>query len=151
VTAFDADPACVETIYRQATAEKLETLLPLVSDLASPSPAIGWANEERLTLEQRGPVDLVLALALVHHLAIGNNVPLPAIAAYFARLARQLIVEFVPKNDAMVQGMLAGRRDVFEAYAQQPFEEAFSSHFRIEERATLASSERNLYLMTARR
>jgi ribosomal protein L11 methylase PrmA len=151
VTAFDADPACVETLYRESKAEKLETLLPLVSDLTNPSPAIGWANEERQTLDQRGPADLALALALVHHLAIGNNVPLPTIAAYFARIGRQLIIEFVPKNDAMVQGMLAARRDVFDTYAQQSFEEAFSSYFRIEERAPLASSDRHLYLMTARR
>ena len=150
VAALDGDPACVETMYREARAEKLEWMLPLVNDLASPSPAIGWANEERLTLEQRGPADMALALALVHHLAVGNNVPFPAIAAYFARLARQLIVEFVPKDDAMVQGMLAGRRDIFETYTAAHFEEAFAAHFRVEQRATLAPSNRVLYLMTAR-
>ncbi len=150
VAALDGDPACVETMYREARADNLEGLLPLVSDLASPSPAIGWANEERLTLEQRGPADMGLALALVHHLAIGNNVPFPAIAAYFSRLARQLIVEFVPKDDAMVQGMLAGRRDIFDTYTGAHFEEAFAAHFRVEQRATLAPSNRVLYLMTAR-
>jgi ribosomal protein L11 methylase PrmA len=150
VAAFDADAACVETMYQEARAEKLDRLLPLVSDLSNPSPAIGWANEERLTLEQRGPADMVLALALVHHLAVGNNVPLPAIAAYFARLGRQLIIEFVPKSDAMVQGMLAGRRDIFDAYTAAQFEEAFAAHFRVDQRATLVSSDRVLYLMTAR-
>jgi hypothetical protein len=149
VVALDGDPACVETMYREATAAKLEYLLPLVSDLSSPSPAIGWANEERLTLEQRGPADVALALALVHHLAIGNNVPLPAIAAYLARLARRLIVEFVPKDDAMVKGMLSARRDIFDTYTQAHFEAAFGAHFRVDERTVLAPSGRVLYLLTA--
>jgi hypothetical protein len=149
VVAFDVDPACVETMYRQSVAEKLERLLPLVNDLTNPSPAVGWANEERLTLEHRGRADLGLALALVHHLAIANNVPLASIAAYLNRLVRRLIVEFVPKSDAMVQGMLASREDVFEGYTLEGFERAFAGHFTIEQRVPLPSSDRVLYLMTA--
>lgn len=148
--AFDSDPACVETLYRESRAERLDTLLPLVADLANPSPAIGWANLERQTLEQRGPADVVLALALVHHLAIGNNVPLPSVADYFARLGRRLIVEFVPKSDAMVQGMMASRADVFEHYTAEEFERAFSARFAIEQRAVIPTSGRLLYLMTSR-
>jgi ribosomal protein L11 methylase PrmA len=150
VVALDGDAACVETMYREARAEKLEYLLPLVSDMANPSPAIGWANEERQTLEQRGPADVALALALVHHLAIGNNVPFPAIASWFARLARRLIIEFVPKDDAMVHRMLSGRRDIFDTYTPTHFEDAFAAHFRVEERTPLAPSNRVLYLLTAR-
>jgi ribosomal protein L11 methylase PrmA len=150
VVAFDADPACVETMYRDARGEKLDGLLPLVNDLTSPSPAIGWANEERQTLEERGPADLVLALALVHHLAVGNNVPLPAIASYFARLAKRVIIEFVPKSDPMVQAMTASRRDIFDTYTTEDFERAFAQHFTIDQRAMLSPSDRTLYLMTAR-
>ncbi len=147
--ALDSDPACVEMLYREARAEKLDTLLPLVADLTNPSPAIGWANVERQTLEQRGPVDLILALAVVHHLAIGNNVPLAAVADYFARLGRRAIVEFVPKSDPMVQRMLASRADVFESYTVEEFERAFSARFTIEQRAVISTSDRVLYLMTA--
>jgi hypothetical protein len=150
VVALDGDAACVETMYREARTEKLDYLLPLVSDLANPSPAIGWANEERQTLEQRGPADVALALALVHHLAIGNHVPFSGIAAWFARLTKRLIVEFVPKDDAMVRGMLSGRRDVFATYTPAHFEEAFAAHFHIEERAPLSPSGRVLYLLAAR-
>ena len=71
-------------------------LLPLVVDLTNPSPAIGWQNAERGALADRGPAGLVLALALVHHLAIANNVPLPDLAAFFARVSRRLVIEFVP-------------------------------------------------------
>ena len=147
--ALDSDPACVETLYRQAREEKIETLLPLVADLTNPSPGIGWANVERQTLEQRGPADVVLALAVIHHLAIGNNVPLDAVAAYFARLGRRAIVEFVPKSDPMVQGMLTSRADVFAHYTAEEFERAFSARFTIEQRAVISSSDRLLYLMTA--
>ena len=150
VVAFDADPACVETMYREARAQQVDRVLPLVSDLANPSPAIGWANEERFTLEQRGPADMVLALALIHHLAIGNNVSLPAIAAYLARRGRQLIIEYVPKSDSMVQQMLASRPDMFASYTSEQFEQAFAGYFDIELRAALAPSDRMLYLMTAR-
>ena len=146
--ALDSDPACVETLYREARAERLETLLPLVADLASPSPAIGWANVERQTLEQRGPADLVLALAVIHHLAIGNNVPLAAVADYFARIGRRAIVEFVPKSDPMVQRMMASRADIFESYTAEEFERAFSARFTIEQRAVISTSDRLLYLMT---
>ena len=149
VVAFDGDPACVETMYREGRSAQLP-LLPLVMDLGAPSPAIGWANEERMTLEQRGPADLVLALALVHHLAIGNNVPIPAIAAYLARLARRLIVEFVPKSDAMVRRMLAGRDDVFGGYTREQFEASFEAHFRIDGRHPVGTSGRVLFLMTLR-
>ena len=157
--AFDVDPACVETIYRQVRSEAVEGLLPLVTDLANPSPAIGWANQERQTLEQRGPADLLLALALVHHLAIGTNVPLDAVAEYFARLGRRAIVEFVPKSDPMVQQMLRARDDVFGNYTIEEFERAFSARFTIVERVPLAADiarsaipaeGRVLYLMSAR-
>lgn len=120
-----------------------------MADLASPSPAIGWANVERQTLEQRGPADLVLALAVIHHLAIGNNVPLAAVADYFARIGRRAIVEFVPKSDPMVQRMMASRADIFESYTAEEFERAFSARFTIEQRAVISTSDRLLYLMTA--
>jgi hypothetical protein len=150
VVAFDADAGCIETLYHASQERENERVLPLVSDLANPSPAIGWANEERQTLEQRGPADAALALALVHHLAIANNVPFPAVAEYLARLCRQLIVEFVPKTDPMVRQMLAPRQDIFATYTPDGFEQAFGASFRIDARAPLAGSERVLYLMTRR-
>ncbi len=85
VVAFDLDRGAVEGHY-QSLAGTAGPVLPLVSDLTNPSPGLGWAGEERKSLAGRGPVDLILAVALVHHLAIGNNVPLPHIARFFARL-----------------------------------------------------------------
>jgi hypothetical protein len=148
--ALDADPACVEALNQDTKRENIGGLLPLVYDLTNPSPAIGWANEERMTLEERGPADMVVALALVHHVSIGNNVPLTAFADYLARLGRRVIVEFVPKSDPMAKRMLAAREDVFADYTIECFEHAFAARFVIDERVPLARSNRVIYLMTVR-
>jgi len=148
--AFDIDPAAVELNYLEARQKNDENLLPLLLDLTNPSPALGWANQERESLGSRGPADVLLALALIHHLAISNNVPLPKLADFFARLGRWLVIEFVPKSDSQVQTLLAARQDVFPEYTREAFEAAFGSHFRIQEAAPLEDSQRVLYLMEAR-
>lgn len=145
--AFEMDAASVEENYRQVRANKERHLLPLVCDLTNPSPAIGWANEERMTLAQRGPADLVMALALVHHIAIANNVPLDRVADYFASLGRRLIIEFVPKGDEKVTQLLATRKDIFTNYTREGFERAFTRRFTIERAESVKGTERVLYLM----
>jgi hypothetical protein len=147
---FDVDPACVEANYRRVVADRETDLLPLVLDLTNPSPAIGWATRERQSLVERGPADMALALALVHHLAIGNNVPLPMVAAFFADVCRWLLVEFVPKEDPRVRRLLATREDVFPDYSVEGFERAFAHRFHIERREEIRDSPRILYLMRGR-
>jgi ribosomal protein L11 methylase PrmA len=148
VMAFDVDPGAVERNYRRVRAENEGHILPLLMDLTNPSPALGWSHRERLSLEQRGPADALLALALVHHLAIGHNLPLERIAETFARLGRHLIIEFVPKEDSQVQRMLRSRPDIFPRYTREGFESAFRTCFRIDDTQAVAGSERRLYLMT---
>jgi hypothetical protein len=92
VVSFDIDPAAVEKNYLDCLKEKQTRILPLVLDLTNPSPDIGWANEERAAIFRRGPVDMVLALALIQHLAISNNVPLDKLADFFSRLCRHLVI-----------------------------------------------------------
>jgi hypothetical protein len=147
---FDLDPAAVEENYRTVVAQRETNVLPLVMDLANPSPAIGWENAERRSLLDRGPADIALALALIHHLAIGNNVPLDRLASFFARVAPRLAIEFVPKSDPKVQVLLATREDVFPNYTQAGFEEAFGASFATERREPIQGSDRVLYLMRAR-
>jgi ribosomal protein L11 methylase PrmA len=145
--AFDVDPAAVEKNYRRVVHAKETHLLPLLLDLTNPSAASGWANRERETIAGRGPADLALALALVHHLAIGHNVPLPRVAGFLASLARALVIEFVPKDDSQVQRMLASRKDVFDGYTQDAFEQAFAARFRIEQAVPVRESKRVVYVM----
>jgi hypothetical protein len=96
----------------------------------------------------RGPADTALALALIHHLAISNNVPFHRIVELFAGICRSLIIEFVPKSDSQVQRLLATREDVFPDYCQAAFEEEFKKRFSIDQAVGIRESERTLYLMT---
>jgi hypothetical protein len=148
--AFDIDPGAVEVGYRQMKTDQQERLLPLILDLANPSPPIGWDNAERLSFAQRGPVDLVMALALIHHLAISNNVPLEHIARSFAQFAPSLIIEFVPKSDPKVEVLLASRPDIFPDYHLEGFEAAFAKHFAIEQKEPVQGSDRTLFLLHRR-
>jgi hypothetical protein len=145
--ACDIDPSAVEQNYRWCRSEKLTQMLPLVMDLTNPSPAIGWAHKERYSLIERGPADLVLALALIHHLAISNHVPLPKLASFFASCGKNLIIEFVPKSDSQVQRLLSSRQDIFDNYTENEFERAFSEKFVIEARVPVPESKRVLYRM----
>ncbi|MBN2148220.1 MAG: class I SAM-dependent methyltransferase [Anaerolineales bacterium] len=145
--AFDIDPAAVELNYREIKERKEELMLPLLLDLSNPSPSLGWHNRERCSLLERGPVDAVLALALVHHIAISNNVPLPQLAAFLRQAGNWLIIEFVPKEDSQVQRLLATRQDIFSDYHAQGFEAAFTPYFTIHETVQLVDSPRQMYLM----
>jgi hypothetical protein len=148
VVSFDMDPAAVERNYRRVRGDREAGILPLLVDLTNPSPAQGWAGHERLSLEERGPADAVLALALVHHLAIGHNLPLDRIASYLSRLGRLLIIEFVPKSDSQVKRLLLSRPDIFPTYTKEEFEIAFARYFTIEAASRVEESERWLYLMS---
>lgn len=150
VTAWDVDPACVEGNYRHVVANRETGILPLLLDLTNPSPGLGWAHAERASMASRGPADAILALGLIHHLAIANNVPLAGIARFLSGLGRHLIIEFVPKEDSQVEKLLATRRDVFPHYTREGFEAAFGAWFDVVSAVDLAGTRRTLYLLEAR-
>lgn len=149
VVAFDIDPAAVERNYRTVRAREETGILPLVLDFTNPSPALGWAHRERMSLAERGPADAVMALALVHHLAIAGNVPLDHVAEFLARLGRTLVIEFVAKSDSQVQRLLRNRPDIFPDYTPEGFERAFGRYFQLDDRQRVDDADRWLYLMTA--
>jgi len=145
--AFDVDPSAVSQNYIRVRKEREENLLPLVMDLTNPSPGLGWGHSERQSLMARGPVPLVLALALIHHMAISNNVPFGRLASFFSQICEHLVIEFVPKSDSQVQRLLQSREDIFDEYTVSGFEAAFQNQFAIIEKQSVAGSERILYLM----
>jgi ribosomal protein L11 methylase PrmA len=144
VLALDIDPAAVERNYRALRRDGTTNILPLVMDVADPSPGLGWSNRERAPLLERGRPDVVLALALVHHLAIGRNLPLPAIGELLARIAPDVILEFVPKEDPMVRRLLANRRDVFPDYSLDGLRAAFEPLFSIAAEIPVEDSPRTI-------
>lgn len=147
---IDSDPGAVDANFKQAQRENDTRLHPLLIDLTNPSAATGWANQERDSLLDRRSADCALALALIHHLAISNNLPLPSIADFFAQLAPWLVIEFVPKSDKKAQRLLASREDIFSDYTQAGFERAFGTRYETIDSAPVTDSQRRLYLLRRR-
>lgn len=143
---FDIDPVAVEKNYLKIKNDNEERILPLILDLTNPTPSIGWNNSERLSIIERGPTHTILALALIHHLAISNNLPLMKIANFFSELCTFLIIEFVPKNDSQVKRLLLTRDDIFEDYTVSNFEKSFSVFFKLIKKEKIENSERILYI-----
>lgn len=147
IVAFDLDELAVEQNYLECKKDRDSKILPLVMDLTNPSASIGWNENERMSLTQRGPADTVLALALVHHLVISNNVPFWQLADFLSRISRWLIIEFIPKDDSMAQKLLQRRRDIFDEYSPKEFEVNFSNYFQIKKTVPIPNTKRSIYLM----
>jgi ribosomal protein L11 methylase PrmA len=144
VVGFEADHGALERAFARAAGGTL-AFLPLYMDAANPSPDQGWAQRERAGLLSRGPAEALLALAFIHHLAIGRNVPLDHIAAWLTSCARSGIVEFVQKSDPTVQLMLSTREDIFDTYTEEAFAAALARHARIVERRVISAAGRTLF------
>jgi hypothetical protein len=150
VISFDIDPLCVETNYREVKSGREERLLPLLLDLTNPTPALGWANAERKSIFERAGCDMILALAIIHHLSIANNLPFSMIASQFSQITKWLAIEFIPKDDSKVQVLLKNRVDIFTDYDQGSFEKAFDQFFHIRAMQEVGTSRRLLYLMESK-
>jgi len=145
--ATDFDPLCINNLYKEISKNKIANIQPLIIDLSNPSPAIGVNNTERMSFIDRTKVDLAMALAVVHHLAIGKNIPFEKIAELFSAITNHLIIEFVPKEDEKVQLMLRNKKDIYHNYTEEQFLVAFEKRFTLEEKLPVGNSGRSLYLM----
>ncbi len=146
VVATDFDSACIDSLYQRLKKETQQHILPLVIDLTYPSPGIGWMNAERSPFFQRQSFDVCMALALIHHLAIAKNISFEQLASFFASICKTLIIEFVPKTDPKVVGMLQWREDIFEGYTESEFEKAFEVSFIQNKKINIPGSERRMFL-----
>jgi SAM-dependent methyltransferase len=152
VVAVESDHAVTDVLYRRLREQGEHRVLPLVMDLADPSPGGGWGGTERASFAARGAgTDAVLALALVHHLAIGRNVPLPQVLDWLAGLGRLVVVEFVDPADPMAQRLLANKpAGMFGDYRLDVFERLFAERFTEVRREALPSGTRALFAGTPR-
>ncbi|MFO1095097.1 MAG: class I SAM-dependent methyltransferase [Planctomycetaceae bacterium] len=148
VVAMDSDQQAVDALYGRLRGERVRGVLPLVVDLADPSPARGWRGLERRDLPSRGRPDLTLCLAVLHHLVIGRNVLLQEVVDWFAELGTELVIEFVAKEDPQTQILLRNRPDQYADYKVESFERLLSERFRISRRETLPSGTRTLFYAT---
>jgi hypothetical protein len=145
VVLVDGDALAVDRLYGRLKAEREERILPLNMNLADVSPARGWRGTERKALAERGRPDLILALALVHHLVIDANIPLPEFVDWLADLGGALVVEFVTRQDEMVQQLLRNKHDQYSDYQLPVFETCLAARFEIRERLDLKGGKRVIY------
>ena len=151
VVAFDFDHATVEALYRSLREEGNTKILPLVSNLADPSPALGWRGLERKPLADRGAPDLMLALALIHHVSISANIPVADFLQWARDQETTLLIEFPKRTDPMVRALLANKHEGANPdYEEEIFERELESRFTVERREELPSGDRILYLARPR-
>lgn len=144
VVALDADHASIDELYQTLQREPTSRIVPLVVDLADPSPGRGWRGRERRDLAARGRPQLTICLAVLHHLVIGRSLPLPEVVDWLADLGGELVVEFVGREDPQVQALLRHRADQFSDYTLPNFEKLLSSRFQLGRSAALPSGSRQL-------
>jgi hypothetical protein len=149
VVAIDADPGPIELLYRDLRDAGDEKILPLTMNIADPSPGLGWRGLERKPLLERGRPDLVLALALVHHVAIGANVPVREFVDWLASLGSALVIEFPTREDPMVRKLLSRKRaGLHRDYEREYFERCLEEAFDVRRSERLGSGTRILYFAT---
>jgi ribosomal protein L11 methylase PrmA len=150
VVGLDGDHGALDGAFARATTEDLD-FLPLYQDLANPTPGLGWNARERQGLGERlAAADGVLALAVIHHLAIARNVPLEEVVSSIVSMAPKGVIEFVPKDDPTVQTMLALREDVFATYSRESFMAALENRAEIVAHETVSTSGRELFYFSRR-
>ena len=163
VVAADADHDAVETLYRSLRDDKPQrrtnradqpgesgecrNIIPVVVDVANPSPGVGWAGSERAAFDARGQPGLVLCLALIHHLRVAANVPLPMVLDWLRSLSAPVVIEFVGREDEMFRAIIASKRERYEDYSAASFEAHLSGRFQIRDRLPLKGGVRELFLL----
>src|SRR5690606_5003150 len=114
VVSFDIDELSIDRLYRSCKKEGPKNILPLVFDLTNPSPPLGWRCRERQDIENRSRPELIVCLALLHHLIITGNIPLVSILEWLATFDCEIVVEMLSKEDEMVQTLLLNRTDQYD-------------------------------------
>lgn len=147
----DVDGGAVNSNYAIVRERRETTLLPFVADFANPSPGIGFNNEERESLTSRlkgAHIDLILALALIHHITLTNNISFEMSASYFAQISNKLIIEFPDVDDSWVNKLLSGKRtfkEHFAFYGIDNFENAYSRHFTLKSKRQIKGTKRTIF------
>lgn len=145
----DIDPVAVDRNYVTIKKNGETNIYPIIQDLCNPSPGIGWMNQERLSFLERAQCDLAVALAIIHHLCIGNNLPLEYVAQLFHRVSPNLILEFVPKEDSQVARLLSSREDIFPDYSLEHCIEVFGKYYAKCEKHPIAGTCRTILFFSS--
>lgn len=145
VLAMDLDHFAVERLYRDSRDKGMTRILPLIQNIADPSPSWGWRNRERLELQKRSRPDLLLCLALIHHVVISANVPMDEFVSWLADQSDQLVIEYVSRSDEKVRTLLRNKEDKYSDYSRKQLEAALARHYEIARTQGMESGKRYLY------
>lgn len=147
VYAIDNDSVCVNNIRADAKDQGVFNINTIIADIAAPTPGLGWNNEEKRSLLKRMKGDMLLALALIHHLCLTRDIPIQFIAKLFSTLTSKFaIVEFIPKSDSKAQVLLQRKEDIFDNYCESEFIRCFEQYFKLADSHLCEGSNRKLFL-----
>lgn len=147
VVSMDGDAMAIETLFDRFQHEKFTNILPLVMDLANLSPAQGWMGKERKTIEERGKPDLLLCLALIHHMVISANIPLRSYIEWIRSLDCVVIIEFVGPSDEMTMQLLKNKANQYEDYNEENFLSILKEMFTVRDSRLLKDGKRTIYYL----
>jgi hypothetical protein len=145
VIAVDGDDSAIEALYRRLKRNATANILPLIMNLANMSPNQGWAGEERISLDRRSNPDLIVALALIHHIALSANIPIPLFLDWLAKRTPNLIIEFVDRDDEMTKALLANKKETYPLYNKDVFFAELQKRFQIRSSVKLKNGLREVY------
>jgi len=147
VLALEKDPFCLEALFQELKKDKTKNILPLLFDIMEPAPPAGWEGVERRPLWERCKVELVMALAVLHHISIGENVPFEKISSQLALMGKQLIVEYIPPEDPNAAKLLHYKPELLPRVSLSAFLQAFNREWEIVQEYPLKHSSRILFHM----
>ena len=150
VVAVDSDHQAVDVLYRDARDAGEANIIPLVMDLANLSPGQGWAGRERASFEDRPGPDMVLCLALVHHMRVSANIPLSLFVEWLRGLGATVILEFVGRDDEMFAELVRHKSENYADYTDENFNTEVQKHFTVEDTMVLKGGSRELFLLRPR-
>jgi len=145
VVAMDSDHLAIEQLYCSLHRAGNRSILPLLMNLSDASPNMGWRGVERKGLIERGKPDLVLALALIHHIVITANIPMTEFIDWLASITGEVVIEFVSKQDPMVQQLMRNKEEQYADYDQEVLVKLLRRHFQTVRREELTSGTRTLF------
>ena len=146
VVAMDADPLVIDRLYNTLKSEKNSQILPLYVDMSDSGGGIGWRGHERPGIFDRGNPDIVLVLAVIHHLAITFNVPLAAQLDLFRDLTPEMVIEMPHADDPMVKKLLVNKRaGIHDDFTLEEFERLLNERFTVKSKMLLSSGTRTIF------
>lgn len=151
VVAVDGDHGAIEKLYKSQKKADSNTILPLTLNLSNLSPSQGWASSERIAFDQRKSPDLVVCLALIHHLRITENIPNRLFLKWLKSLESDVVIEFVGRDDEMVVKLLTNKDEKYEDYNLQQFVDDVECYFDIETRKTLKGGKREIFFLVPKK